>query len=45
MPEGFYRIHMVYNKKHNNSRAVKGFIQFVHTYKGNDTFEDEEIPE
>lgn len=45
VPEGFYRIYMVYNKKHNHSRAVKDFIQFVHTYKGNDTFEDEEIPE
>ena len=45
VPEGFYRIYMVYNKKHNHSRAVKDFIQFVHTYKGNDTFEDDEISE
>ena len=43
VPERFYIIYMVYNKKHNHSRAVKDFIQFVHTYQGNDSFEDEEV--
>ena len=43
VPERFYLIYMVYNKKHNHSRAVKDFIQFVRTYQGNDTFDDEEV--
>ena len=42
VPQEFYRIYMVYNKKHNHSRAVKDFIQFARTYQGNDTFDDEE---
>lgn len=42
VPQEFYRIYMVYNKKHNHSRAVKDFIQFTRTYQGNDTFDDEE---
>ncbi|MDO4291332.1 MAG: LysR family transcriptional regulator [Eggerthellaceae bacterium] len=42
VPERFYHIYMVYNKKHAHSRAVKDFIQFVMTYQGNDVFEDEE---
>ena len=42
VPQEFYRIYMVYNKKHNHSRAVKDFIQFARTYQGNGTFDDEE---
>lgn len=42
VPQEFYRIYMVYNKKHNHSRAVKDFIQFARTYQRNDTFDDEE---
>lgn len=42
VPQEFYRIYMVYNKKHHHSRAVKDFIQFARTYQGNDTFDDEE---
>ena len=45
VPEKFYTIYMVYNKKHNHSRAVKDFIQFVRTYQGNDQFDDEMLEE